>query len=123
NASLVSINDGVPMIPASNMKVLTAGTALAVLGPDFEFKSRMRLRDDQLIIIGDGDPGFGDPELLRLLAIGQKQGVTVEEFLHLWVQPIVDAGITHLQEIVVDDRVFDQEYIHPSWPRDQLNFW
>lgn len=123
NAPLVSVNDDVPMIPASNMKVLTAGTALAVLGPDFEFKSRMRLRDDQLIVIGDGDPGFGDPELLALLAIGEKQGVTVEEFLHLWVQPIVDAGITHLREIVVDDRVFDQEYIHPSWPRDQLNFW
>lgn len=118
---IVSVNEDRPMIPASNMKVLTSGAALHILGRDFEFKSHMRLRGDQLVIVGDGDPGFADPELLALLVVGERQGVTVEEFLNLWVQPIVKAGITNLREIVVDDRVFDREFIHDSWPRDQLN--
>lgn len=121
NTPLVAHNADQAMIPASNMKLLTTGAALHVLGPTFEFRSQMRLRGDQLIVIGDGDPGFGDPELLAFLTLGERQGVTIEEFLDLWVQPIVRANIKHLREVVVDDRVFDREFIHESWPREQLN--
>ena len=123
--TLVSINDTQPMIPASNLKILTSGAALHVLGDSFNFQTRL-LWDDatkRLTVIGDGDPGFGDPELLALLQIGEKTGVKLEAFLDLWVQPLIDEGIEHVDSIVVDDRIFDREFVHDSWPQNQLNRW
>lgn len=119
--SLVRINDTMPMIPASNMKLLTTGTALHVLGADFEFRTRMVLDGDRLIVIGDGDPGFGDPELLTLVHYRDRQGIGLEEFLNLWVDAIVALDIDSIREVVVDDRIFDRAFVHESWPRDQLN--
>ncbi len=117
----VGINDFEPMIPASNMKLLTTGAALHVLGPDFNFQTQLHLAGDRLIVIGDGDPGFGDPSLLKLMDGGDRQGIGLEEFLDLWIQPVIDSGIRQLSEIIVDDRVFDRDHTHPDWPRDQLN--
>ena len=118
---LVSVNAQRPMIPASNMKLLTSGAALHVLGPDFEFATRLLRDGDRLIVVGDGDPGFGDPALLDLMPAGDHIGIGVETFLDLWVQPVVDAGLTQCTEVVVDDRVFDRTFVHPTWPADQLN--
>lgn len=120
--TLVRVNDRQPLIPASNMKLMTTGTALHVLGPDFAFETRIVLEGDRLIVIGDGDPGLGDPELLPMVPSGDKIGVTIEEFLQLLVAPIADRITTPLREIIVDDRVFDRAYFHPSWPKDQLQF-
>ncbi len=58
---LISQNDGELMIPASNMKLLTTGAALHVLGPQFEFRTRLLVDGDRLVVVGDVDPGFGDP--------------------------------------------------------------
>lgn len=118
---LAQVNASAPMLPASNMKLLTSGAALHILGHDFEFKTRMILDGDRLIILGDGDPALGDPELLPLIQLGEKTGITVEELINLWVQPVVTNGITHLSEVIVDDRIFERQFIHESWPKDQLN--
>jgi serine-type D-Ala-D-Ala carboxypeptidase/endopeptidase (penicillin-binding protein 4) len=120
-AVLVSSNAGEQMIPASNMKLLTSGAALHALGADFEFATRMLRDGDRLIVVGDGDPGFGDPALLSQMTTPQGGTMDVERFIRLWTQPIMDAGFTRISEIVVDDRVFDREFIHSSWPEDQLN--
>ncbi|MHC5027953.1 MAG: D-alanyl-D-alanine carboxypeptidase, partial [Planctomycetota bacterium] len=109
------------MIPASNMKLLTTGAALHVLGPEFRFSTKMVLDGDRLIVVGDGDPAFGDPKLLRLMAAGDKDGLDVEEFLDLWVNAVHDTGITSVSEVLVDDRVFDRAFVHSTWPIDQLN--
>ena len=58
--AIVAINAKDLMIPASNMKLLTTGTALHVLGPDFEFKTRLLREGERLIVLGDGDPAFGE---------------------------------------------------------------
>jgi len=121
NATLVSINAGQKMIPASNMKLLTSGAALHYLGARFEFSTRMVRDGDRLIVIGDGDPGFGDPDLLALMTVGEQQGLDVEAFLAFWVNAVKSAGIKNIREVIVDDRVFDREFVHPSWPIDQLN--
>ncbi len=120
-AALVSINADQPMIPASNMKLFTTGAALHVLGPDFEFTTRLLRDGDRLIVIGDGDPGLGDPELLSEMSIGGSQGVDVEAFINIWVRAVTEAGITQVSEIAVDDRIFDRQFVHPTWPADQLN--
>jgi D-alanyl-D-alanine carboxypeptidase/D-alanyl-D-alanine-endopeptidase (penicillin-binding protein 4) len=84
------------------------------------------LRDgDRLLVVGDGDPAFGDPELLKLMSLapGERGGSDVDAFLGLWVKPVIEAGVTAVSEIVVDDRIFDREFVHPTWPADQLNNW
>lgn len=121
SVSLVSINAAEQMMPASNMKLMTTGAALHALGPEFEFATRMLLDGDRLIVVGAGDPAFGDPSLLAQMTTSDGLPMDVEAFLRLWTKAIRDAGVTHIREIVVDDRIFDRQWVHPSWPADQLN--
>lgn len=120
-AALVSVNAEAPMIPASNMKLITTGAALHALGPSFEFGTKLMRDGDRLIVVGDGDPAFGDPELLPLMVGPEGQSLDVEAFIGLWVKPLVESGVAAIDEIVVDDRIFDREFVHCSWPVDQLN--
>ncbi len=120
-SALVSFDANEPLMPASNMKMLTTGAALHVFGPDFEFVTRMLRDGDRLVIVGSGDPAFGDPALLSQMTTPQGLPLDVEGFLRLWVDAVKAAGITRVSEIVVDDRVFDREFIHSTWPMDQLN--
>jgi D-alanyl-D-alanine carboxypeptidase/D-alanyl-D-alanine-endopeptidase (penicillin-binding protein 4) len=119
--TVVSINASAAMIPASNMKLLTTGAALHALGPDFQFKTRLLREGDRITVVGDGDPGFGDPDLLKLMTVGQRTGMDFDEFLKIWIDAVKAAGISHISELVVDDRVFDRQFTHPDWPADQLN--
>jgi D-alanyl-D-alanine carboxypeptidase/D-alanyl-D-alanine-endopeptidase (penicillin-binding protein 4) len=119
--ALVSLNDGRPMIPASNMKLLTTGAALHVLGPEFDFRTRLYLDGDRLVVAGDGDPGFGDPDLLEQIELNGQTGIDAGTFVGLWVTAVTDEGLSAISEVVVDDRVFDREFVHPTWPADQLN--
>ncbi len=111
------------MIPASNMKLLTAGVALAVLGPDFVFRTEIRIDPSvsppRLIIVGSGDPALGDPVLLER----EEVGLSVSALMDQVAATLKAQGITALSEVVVDDRIFDREYVHPSWPVEQLNRW
>jgi D-alanyl-D-alanine carboxypeptidase/D-alanyl-D-alanine-endopeptidase (penicillin-binding protein 4) len=104
-------------IPASNMKLVTSGAALAVLGPDFRFTTALQREGDRLIVVGSGDPAFGDPKVLNEMGLG------VERFFGAWVEAVRQSGPGAIREIVVDDRCFDREMIHPLWPADQLNRW
>ncbi len=62
--TLASVRGDEPFVPASNMKLLTSGAALMILGPDFVFKTKLVLKDGVLVVKGDGDPSLADPELL-----------------------------------------------------------
>ncbi|NNM26312.1 MAG: D-alanyl-D-alanine carboxypeptidase/D-alanyl-D-alanine-endopeptidase [Phycisphaerales bacterium] len=123
--SVVEIASDQLMIPASNLKLFTSGAALHTLGPEFRFQTTLRRDGDRLIVVGSGDPGFGDPALLAMMRVTNAAGDTlpldVDSFLELWVGAVVDAGMRNVSEIVVDDSVFDRDFIHPDWPRDQLN--
>ncbi|MHC4520577.1 MAG: D-alanyl-D-alanine carboxypeptidase, partial [Planctomycetota bacterium] len=48
------------MIPASNMKLVTTATALDRLGPLYQYKTRVGLCGNTLVVIGSGDPLLGD---------------------------------------------------------------
>jgi D-alanyl-D-alanine carboxypeptidase/D-alanyl-D-alanine-endopeptidase (penicillin-binding protein 4) len=121
NAALVSINADAMLAPASNMKLLTSGAALHALGPKFEFTTRLLRDGNRLIILGDGDPALGDPDLLKITTVEGREGVDVETLVSVWVKPVVDAGLTRVEEIIVDDRIFDREFTNSGWPADQLN--
>ncbi len=131
---LASLNADREMIPASNMKLITTAAALDELGPDFKFRTRLRLieRSDWeghaassdtngpppealLLIKGDGDPTFGDPIVLA------RHDLDPEGLLDQWVEQVQSTGRKRFDALIVDDRVFDQQFIHETWPADQLS--
>ena len=111
------------MIPASNMKILTTGAALLVLGEEFTFKTKLILDETYdpplLVIRGDGDPALGDPAIF----IGERPGVTLGTLFDQIAQALKGADVNAISGILVDDRVFDRNFTHESWPEDQLNRW
>ncbi|MFI4860767.1 MAG: D-alanyl-D-alanine carboxypeptidase/D-alanyl-D-alanine-endopeptidase [Phycisphaerales bacterium JB063] len=123
---LAEVEENRSMIPASNMKIITTATALATLGPDFRFSTRLSLLEDEdgglpsLLIVGDGDPAFGDPATLA------SAGYTVDDLMGWWLDAIEATGQTEFERIVLDDRVFEHgadERVHPTWPKNQLHKW
>ena len=110
-------NGDIPMAPASNMKVLTTGAALSVLGPDFTFNTTLFLDrangTARLTLVGSGDPALDDPDLRDRDPHG------LDSLVSLWAEELKKAGVTRIDELVVDSRIFDREFYHPSWPKEQ----
>jgi len=104
-------------IPASNMKLVTTAAALHYLGPDFEYRTKVGLCGNTLVIIGSGDPLFGDPVIDAQRK--RRSGWIFEDI----AAALKRKGITSVEDIVVDTSVFDDERVHPNWPLDQLNRW
>jgi len=119
---LVDIHGNRSMIPASNQKLYTSGAALHVLGPKFTFKTQLIQSGEDLIIVGDGDPTLGDSELLGITDWSTEREVLQRE-LKPWVDAVIKTGKRSFETIYVDDRIFDQNFVHPSWPADQINNW
>ncbi len=114
---LATINEKSGLMPASNLKVLITGTALFVLGKDFEFTTKLVYDGDKLVIIGDGDPALAEPKLLA------EMNSTVGAFIDKLARSVAAAGAKGIREVVLDDRVFEPSGPHPSWPKDQLDEW
>src|SRR5436190_10094982 len=55
----------IPLVPASNLKLLTTSAALDRLGGDFKFRTALWVKGYDLFLIGDGDPTLGDFELTK----------------------------------------------------------
>jgi D-alanyl-D-alanine carboxypeptidase/D-alanyl-D-alanine-endopeptidase (penicillin-binding protein 4) len=117
---LGSISPDDQMIPASNMKVVTTIAAMDVLGIDHVFRTELGVIDavaggfPSLVVVGDGDPAFGDPQLLA------QHNLQVEQLLDGWVQAIAATGHKRFDRLIIDDRVFDQEFSHPDWAAPNL---
>lgn len=121
--TLVDIDSATGYIPASNMKVLTSGAALRILGSDFIFRTELIVANTptgaQLILRGSGDPALADPTVLDRM----EPRMNIQSLLAAMAGSVKKAGIEHVSQIIVDDRVFDRDYIHATWPRDQLDRW
>jgi D-alanyl-D-alanine carboxypeptidase/D-alanyl-D-alanine-endopeptidase (penicillin-binding protein 4) len=105
------------MIPASNMKIIIGAAALKYLRPDYEFKTKVGLCGDTLVVIGGGDPLLGDETTDA--KYNRKRGWIFKDIAAALKQNNVAA----IKDIVVDGSMFDNERVHPSWPREQLNQW
>jgi D-alanyl-D-alanine carboxypeptidase/D-alanyl-D-alanine-endopeptidase (penicillin-binding protein 4) len=95
-----------PLVPASNMKVLTSLAALRVFGPAHVFTTRVYASSapdaegavDTLYVRGGGDPGLVSEDYWRLAAD-----------LHR-------IGLRRVRgDIAIDDSLFDGERWHASW--------
>jgi D-alanyl-D-alanine carboxypeptidase/D-alanyl-D-alanine-endopeptidase (penicillin-binding protein 4) len=113
-ASMYQINATVPLIPASNLKVVTTSAALDRLGAGFKFRTLLLQHDGDLVLVGDGDPTLGDAELLK------KVGWSVDTVFKTWAAGLRQRH-TAARDLLVDDSVFDQQFLHPDWPADQID--
>ena len=109
-------NAEMPLIPASNLKLITTAAALERLGQGFKFKTELRLTPEgDLVLIGDGDPALGDAEYLK------KVGWKTTTLFEWWaVQLREKQNVRSVRDVIIDDGVFDGEMLHPRWPADQI---
>ncbi len=71
-APIYSLNENQLFQPASNAKLFTTAAALALIGPDYRFKTQVVASGDldkrgvlhgDLKLVGGGDPSFGTQDL------------------------------------------------------------
>jgi D-alanyl-D-alanine carboxypeptidase/D-alanyl-D-alanine-endopeptidase (penicillin-binding protein 4) len=111
-----------PRILASNTKLLTAAAALAELGPDYVFTTRVMVRGRQDGDTLDGDLaviGSGDPNLSGRFHEGDPYAV-----FRPWAAALAARGIRRVAgDLVLVNGLFEAPRVHPDWPRDQLTTW
>jgi len=104
-----------PLMPASNMKLITTAAALKYLGPTFEYRTRVGLSNGTLVVLASGDPILGDKETDA--KYGRQSGWVFEKI----VSALREQNVTEVNDIVIDTTVFDDERAHPSWNPAELN--
>ena len=111
-------NAQTPLMPASNMKLAVIAAAIDQLGKDFRFKTTLAVQGKDVILIGGGDPVLGDDRL----AEAKKAPVT--QVFHEFADQLLAAGVREIAgDLVIDDSMFDRQFVHPNWPTDQRDTW
>ena len=106
------------LIPASNQKLWALAAASAGLGEDFSFRTVLAARGGEVFVIGDGDPGFGDPRLV------EPRGDTVTGALERWAAILASKGYHNLAgRLIYDDSIFDRQWTHPTWSARDAEQW
>jgi D-alanyl-D-alanine carboxypeptidase/D-alanyl-D-alanine-endopeptidase (penicillin-binding protein 4) len=113
--TVFSHNPLTPLGPASNCKLLTTAAAFEKYGPKSTFKTTLYKTEEDLVLVGGGDPALGDAKL------APEQRLTAP-FL-AFAEQLKDAGVTRYRNLIIDDRVFDDQWVHPNWPSDQRLTW
>lgn len=116
-------NPHLVLAPASNMKLFTTAAAIDLLEPAFEVTTDVHARGDvdasgtlngDVKIVGRGDPTIG----------GRFHDGSATAVLQEWAADLKRAGIKTISgDLIFEYGYFDADYIHPSWPVDQLVNW
>ncbi|HAU38431.1 MAG TPA: hypothetical protein DCX07_12050, partial [Phycisphaerales bacterium] len=123
--SVVDVRTGKPLVafranelrsPASNQKLLTSAFALARLGGDFRFVTRVYLAGQDVVVLGDYDPTTGDPVL------AEQAQKTVYDEPDRWAQA-VKAQTQGVRNVYVIVRRDHEAFRHPDWPGGQHDKW
>jgi D-alanyl-D-alanine carboxypeptidase/D-alanyl-D-alanine-endopeptidase (penicillin-binding protein 4) len=90
------------LLPASNMKLITAFAALKTLGPSYKFETHFYIDSVGNLYI----KGYGDPTLSYkdLLLVGER---------------LKAKGLKEVENVVVDDFFFDSLRLGPGWMWDE----
>lgn len=95
---LFDLQGDLPLNPASNHKLLTTAAALDLLGTDYRFETRVLRHEDDLVLVGEGDPSLDHNDLAAL----------ADEIAER-------TDIATLTRIVVDDVVFSPRRLAPGF--------
>ena len=105
-----------PMIPASNMKIITTATAVDVLGTDFIYETKAGLLGNNLVVIGSGDPLIGDP------VIAEEKSRDPRQIFRQIQASLEQQKISRIAgDLLIDDFLFDDQRYHPSWSPAESN--
>lgn len=97
-----------PLVPASILKIATISAALAILGPDYRFRTEFFIDGQQnLFIKGFGDPSLVSEEIVGIAKQLQKQG------LSRVAQIFVDSSAFALEHQVPGQEMSDNPYDAP----------
>jgi D-alanyl-D-alanine carboxypeptidase/D-alanyl-D-alanine-endopeptidase (penicillin-binding protein 4) len=111
-------NGKAPLMPASCMKLITIAAAIDHLGPGFQFQTTCAIRGKDLVVIGAGDPTIGDERLAR------SRGESITAVFANWAARLKTAGVQQIPgDIVIDDSIFDRQFVNPNWPPEQFQEW
>jgi D-alanyl-D-alanine carboxypeptidase/D-alanyl-D-alanine-endopeptidase (penicillin-binding protein 4) len=113
---------GEPRIVASNAKLVTTAAALDRLGPGYFFETGLLL-EGQIVgrrLVGNlAVLGGGDPNISGRLFEGDSLAV-----FRKWAKQLSSYGIDEVTgDLHLVHGLFDDAYVHPDWPRDQLMKW
>jgi D-alanyl-D-alanine carboxypeptidase/D-alanyl-D-alanine-endopeptidase (penicillin-binding protein 4) len=109
-------------VPASNAKLVTTAAALHLLGREHRFQTRLYTRgaiegktlEGDLVVVGGGDPDIS----------GRNHGGDPCFLFKQWAAKLRQLGIRRVRgRLIGDASAFDAQYVHPSWPKDQLEKW
>jgi len=114
--------------PASNTKLFTTAAALALIGPDYKFRTTVetsgtldrygRLNGD-LVLVGHGDPNLSGRELPYDLRT-QRNDHPIQA-LETLADALVQRGVKYVDgDIVADDSYFAFERYGEGWSQDDL---
>lgn len=100
---LYARNDGLPLNPASNVKLVTTAAALSLLGPEFRFKTAVYAEGHgadraNLYLRGYGDPTLQVEDLWRIAGEVFARGVR---------------RVTG--DVIIDDSYFDEQRVGPGF--------
>lgn len=139
---LYELNADKAFMPASNMKLVSTAAALAALGPDFRYETRLyasgpmtsdgHLKGD-LVIVGSGDPSisnrysddrFDDVSRETKASGAREPENAIRPILENWTKAIKGAGIRRIEgAVIADDDVFDDRPRAGSWQIDYYPEW
>jgi D-alanyl-D-alanine carboxypeptidase/D-alanyl-D-alanine-endopeptidase (penicillin-binding protein 4) len=116
-------NPRMPVAPASNMKLFTTAAAIDLLKPSFEVTTGVYVRgqvdpagtlNGDVRFVGRGDPTIG----------GRFHDGSATAVIQDWAADLKAAGIKTVNgNLIFEHGYFDLDYIHPTWPADQLTAW
>ena len=126
--TLYSQNSDKLFTPASNTKLFTTAAALALIGPDYKFRTTVettgtldrygRLNGD-LVLVGHGDPNLSGRELPYDLRT-QRNDDPIQA-LEALADALVQKGVKFIDgDIVADDSYFAFERYGEGWSQDDL---
>ncbi len=109
---LVAHDRDVPMLPASNAKLVTAALGFAELGPTYAFETTVHAigevcagRVGDLVVTGSGAPDLSRSDLTDLARAVRERGIE-----------------TVAGDLVIDASVFDEGSLGPGWTWDDGQF-
>jgi len=123
--TLVSRNDQVVIIPASNVKVITAAVALEVLGPGTTFSTTVvgpapvgGVIEGDVHLVGGGDPVLSE-QWYAQAADGRKRPPFHVTDVNALADQFVATGVRQITgRVVGDGSRYDDERYPPGWSND-----